>query len=128
MMVFSQSDHVPNAIKNGILQITAGVVSIIFGKYPTSPLTGVYSGSACIISGVFMLGAVLLQRCGKAKVSWVVAILICLIIAINVSIYNLGASMRQIQENIIISKTRPDTRPPVADGWAVAFSHFSTRA
>ena len=24
--------------------------------------------------------------------------------------------------------TRPDTRPPVADGWAGAFSHFSTRA
>ena len=24
-------------------------------------------------------------------------------------------------------KTRPDTRPSVADGWAGAFSHFSTR-
>ena len=94
MMVFFPSDHAPNAINNGILQIIAGVVSIIFGKYPTSPLKGVYSGSACIISGVFMLGAVLFQRCGNAKVSWVVAIFICLIIAINISIYNLGASIR----------------------------------
>ena len=31
-------------------------------------------------------------------------------------------------KNLTDEKTRPDTRPPDADGWAGAFSHFSIRA
>ena len=104
MTVFFRSLHVKSAIQNCVLQIIAGLASIIFGEVAArqfidgenSPLllAGVFSGPACIVAGIFMLIAALLQRHGKAKVSRVAGILVCLIVAIKACIYNLGASIR----------------------------------